>query len=107
MKQEFYQQVALIGLRNKDGSMMLNVPLYVKVSEVNKSGLTDSEEELMHRISAVMIRRYESQINEYMASLKKKQCAGARQYENDAVRNSLVQNGAHTPESGPSEQSPE
>ena len=71
MKQEFYQQVAFIGLRNPDGSMMLNVPLYVKVSEVNRSGMTDAQEELIHRISEVMIKRYESQISQYMAELKK------------------------------------
>lgn len=38
---ETYQKVAYIGLRNKDGSYLMNVPLYVKVSEFNKSGLTD------------------------------------------------------------------
>jgi hypothetical protein len=29
------------------------------------------QEELMHRISEIMIERYERQISEYMASLKK------------------------------------
>ena len=71
MKQEFYQQVAFIGLRNPDGSMMLNVPLYVKVSEVNKNGMATGEEELIHRISAVMVKNYEKQIGEYFARLKK------------------------------------
>jgi len=65
----YYQKVAYIGLRNPDGSMMLNVPLYVKVSEVNKNGVTDAQEELMHRISEIMIRRYEKQISAYMAEL--------------------------------------
>ena len=73
MQQEFYQQVAFIGLRNPDGSMMLDVPLYVKVSEVNKNGMTDAQEELIHRISKVMIDRYEKQISEYMANLKQQQ----------------------------------
>ena len=71
MKEEFYQKVAYIGLKNPDGSLMLNVPLYVKVSEVNKNGMTDAQEELIHRISGVMIQRYERQISEYMANLKK------------------------------------
>ena len=71
MTQELYQKVAYIGLRNPDGSYLLDVPLYVKVSEVNKSGMTDMQEELMHRISEVMIRRYEKQISEYMAGLKR------------------------------------
>jgi hypothetical protein len=70
-EKEYYQKVAYIGLRNPDGSMMLNVPLYVRVSEVNRNGMTDMQEELMHRISEIMIERYEQQISEYMASLKK------------------------------------
>jgi len=69
-KPEFYQKIAYIGLRNPDGSLLLNVPLYVKVSELNKNGVTDMQEELMHKISEVMIRRYEKQISEYMANLK-------------------------------------
>jgi hypothetical protein len=70
MEQEFYQKVAYIGLRNPDGSFMLNVPLYVRVSEVNRSGVTDGQEEIMHRISEVMMKRYEKQIGEFMASKK-------------------------------------
>lgn len=68
---EYYQKVAYIGLRNPDGSYMLNVPLYVKVNEVNKYGVTDTQEELIHRISEVMIKRYDRQISEYIANLKK------------------------------------
>ena len=71
MKAEHYQKVAYIGLRNPDGSMMLNVPLYVKVNEVNKNGVTDAQEEMIHRISEIMIKRYEKQISNYMAELKK------------------------------------
>ena len=68
---EFYQKVAYIGLRNQDGSYLLNVPLYIKVSEINKSGITDMQEELIHRISEIMMRRYEKQIGEHIANLKK------------------------------------
>jgi len=71
MDKGFLQKVAYIGLRNADGSMMLNVPLYVRVSELNKNGVTDMQEEVMHRISEAMIRRHEKQISEYMANLKK------------------------------------
>jgi hypothetical protein len=70
MEKEFYQKVAYIGLRDTDGSYMLNVPLYVKVSEVNKNGMTDGQEAVMHRISEVMMRRYERQISEFLASKK-------------------------------------
>lgn len=68
---EFYQKVAYIGLRNTDGSYLLNIPLYVKVSEINKNGMTDMQEELIHRISDVMMRRYGNQISGHIANLKK------------------------------------
>lgn len=72
MAQELFQKVAYIGLRNADGSLMLNVPLYVKVSELNKNGMTDTQEKVLHRISEIMIQRYEKQLSEYFASLKEK-----------------------------------
>lgn len=72
MAQELFQKVAYIGLRNTDGSLMLNVPLYVKVSELNKSGMTDTQEKVLHRISEIMIQRYEKQLSDYFASLKEK-----------------------------------
>lgn len=68
---EHYQKVAYIGLRNPDGSYLINVPLYVRVSELNKNGMTDMQEELIHRISEKMMRRYEKQISEFIANSKK------------------------------------
>lgn len=68
---ESYQKVAYLGLRNPDGSYQTSVPLYVKVSDVNKKGMTDKEEEIMHRISSIMMRHYERQIAEHIANLKK------------------------------------
>lgn len=70
MEKELYQVVAYIALRNKDGSLMLNVPLYVKVTELNKNGMTEAQESVMHRISEIMINQYDKQISEYIASLK-------------------------------------
>lgn len=67
---EEYQKVAYIALRNPDNTYLLNVPLYVKVSEVNKNGVTDMQEELIHKVSEVMMRRYEKQLNAFMASKK-------------------------------------
>lgn len=71
MAQDFFQKVAYIGLRNDDGSLMINVPLYVKVSELNKNGMTDTQEKMISRITEIMIKRYEKQLSEYFASLKK------------------------------------
>ena len=61
---EKLQKVAYIGLRNKDGSWLMNVPLYIKVSEVTKNGLTETQEELVRKISQIMINRYDQQIKE-------------------------------------------
>lgn len=71
MANDTFQKVAYIGLRQPDGTMMINLPLYVKVSELNKSGMTDTQEKVISRITEIMIKRYEKQLSEYFASLKK------------------------------------
>lgn len=70
MAQEYFQKVAYIALRNTDGSMMINVPLYVKVSELNKNGMTDEQEKIIERITETMTKRYEKQISTYFTGLK-------------------------------------
>lgn len=70
---EGYQIIGFIGLDNSDGTMTFNVPLYVKVSELNKNCNTDQASELMHKVSALMREHYESQLSEYIAKLKSKQ----------------------------------
>lgn len=77
MEKELYQAVAYIALRNKDGSPMINVPLYVKVSEMNKNGMTEAQESVMHRVSKIMIKRNEKQLSDYFANANKTAtCAG-------------------------------
>ena len=70
MAQEYFQKVAYIALRNTDGSIMINVPLYVKVSELNKNGMTDEQEKIIERITETMMKRYEKQISAYFTGLK-------------------------------------
>ena len=70
MAQENFQKVAYIALRNTDGSIMINVPLYVKVSELNKNGMTDEQEKIIERITETMMKRYEKQISAYFTGLK-------------------------------------
>ena len=70
MAQEYFQKVAYIAFRNTDGSMMINVPLYVKVSELNKNGMTDEQEKIIERITETMMKRYEKQISAYFTGLK-------------------------------------
>lgn len=68
---ERYQKVAYIGLRNADGSYLTNVPLYVKVTELNANGLTDMQEELIHRISSIMLQKYQQQFGDFINQKKK------------------------------------
>ena len=70
MEKKLYQAVAYIALRNKDGSAMIGVPLYVKVKELNKNGITEAQESVMHRISEIMLKQYDKQISGYITSLK-------------------------------------
>ena len=64
------QKVAYIGLRETDGSYIMNIPLYVKVTELGKTCFTEMQEELVHRVSEIMTRHYERQIGEYINSRK-------------------------------------
>ena len=70
MANNTFLKVAYIGLKQPNGAMMINVPLYVKVSELNKSGMTETQEKTISRITEIMIKRYEKQLSEYFASLK-------------------------------------
>ena len=79
MEKEVYQAVAYVALRQKDGSLMINVPLYVKVSEINKNGMTEAQESVMHRVSEIMIKRNQKQLSDYFANANKTTtCAGGK-----------------------------
>ena len=67
---EKYVQVSFIVLQCKDDQAVTNVPLYVRVNELNASGMTATEEKLIGEISTVMMRRYEKQISEHFQNLK-------------------------------------
>ena len=73
MANDNYLKIAYIGLRNNDGSLMINVPLYIKVSELQKSGMTETQEKVISRITEIMIKRYEKQLSGYFANLKENQ----------------------------------
>ena len=68
---EFYQKVAYIGLRNPDGSFFANIPLYVKLNEVSKNGISQQQNQIIHTISEIMMQRYEKQLSEFITNKKK------------------------------------
>ena len=65
---KYLQKVAYIGLRKKDGSYAVNIPLYVKLDEVDKKDMDESREEIIHKVTEIMMRRYEKQLAEIMSS---------------------------------------
>jgi len=71
MKQEFYRQVGFTILRNNDDTAFIDVPLFIKVTEVNDDGLTPEEEKLIKIISEVIIKGNEQRIADKFTRLKK------------------------------------
>ena len=65
---ETYQKVAYIALRKEDGSLLVGVPLYIKLIDID--GL-DCQDEIIHKISEEMMDRYQRQFSEYVSKLKK------------------------------------
>lgn len=64
---EEYEKVAYIGLRNPDGSYQVSVPLYIKLSDLAEKGYSGTNrEELIHRVSSIMIEKYKKQIGEFI-----------------------------------------
>ena len=75
MEKDIYQTAAYIALRQKGGPPMINVPLYVKVSEVNKNGMTEAQESVMHRVSEIMIKRNKKQSSDITIRRRTRQTA--------------------------------
>lgn len=67
---DVYKKVAYIGLRGEDGSVVLGVPLYIKLKDVQKDFLFKSEKEKINNITEEMMKRYQVQFGEF---IKKKQ----------------------------------
>lgn len=68
---ERYQMVACIGLRKSESDEMVTVPLYVKVREKEGSSLSTEQQEMLHRVSECMIRRYEQQLADFIKNKQK------------------------------------
>ncbi len=94
---EQYQKVAYIGLRRKDGSYTVNIPLYVKLDEVDKKDLEESREEIIHKVTEIMMRRYEKQLAEIMNSNGTKVALWASKQGSDRPNAESKLKGAHAP----------
>lgn len=68
---ERYQMVACIGLRKSESDEMITVPLYVKVRAEEGSPLPEEQQEMLHRVSESMIRRYEQQLADFIKNKQK------------------------------------
>ena len=68
---ERYQMVACIGLRKSESDEMVTVPLYIKVRAEEGSPLPEEQQEMLHRVSESMIRRYEQQLANFIKNKQK------------------------------------
>lgn len=67
-----YKEVGYIGLRNSEGEYYISAPVYVKISELNPNILSEETEKIIHKISEVVQKNYEKQLNEYFTQKRKK-----------------------------------
>ena len=63
---EIYQKVAYIGLRKEDGSVLIGIPLYVKLKDVQDKTTLKSQEEIISCITEEMMKRYQQQFGEFI-----------------------------------------
>lgn len=70
--EQHYQKVAYIALRQNDGSLLINVPLFVRVADLQPNGMSNDQEQLMHQISEIMHRHYEQRLTDYFTKLNYK-----------------------------------
>jgi hypothetical protein len=61
MDETKFKTISYIGLRKLDGSYLLNVPLYVNITDI----CIGSVDEIMHRVTEIMNRHYEQQISNF------------------------------------------
>ncbi|MGN1222249.1 MAG: hypothetical protein ACI4TT_03350 [Christensenellales bacterium] len=62
---ETFIQVGVFALRDEFGNFLPSRPLYIKVNEnVKESGLTESEEQALHKISNLFAEKYGIKQNE-------------------------------------------
>ena len=63
---EIYQKVAYIGLRKEDGSVLIGIPLYIKLKDVQDKTTLKSQEEIISCITEEMMKRYQQQFGEFV-----------------------------------------
>ena len=68
---ETYQKVAYIGLRKEDGSVLVGVPLYIKLKDIQGKTTLKSQEEIISNITEEMMKRYQQQFGEFIEKKKK------------------------------------
>lgn len=71
-QQAQFEKVMYIALLNDDDTLLINIPLYIRVADVNPSGMTATREQLIDRIVDIATRRYEKQLIDYYQKLKNK-----------------------------------
>lgn len=70
MEQHHYIQVGLSTLRTPDDEVLVDVPLYIRVAEIQPNGLAKVEENLLHTIAEIVAKYNENTLVEKIEKLK-------------------------------------
>ena len=71
MKQDFYIQVGLTTLRCQDDVCLVDVPLYIKVHEIQPNGLAQMEEKLLNTVGEIVAKHNGSKTIEKIEKQKR------------------------------------
>ena len=71
MQKEMFRQIGFTIIRNTDDTAFVDIPLYIKVTEVDSNGLTPEERKLVDIVTEIIIKGNELKIADKFASLKK------------------------------------
>ena len=70
MKSEFYIQVGMTTLRSPDDVYFLDVPIYIKVNEIQPNGLARVEEILLTTMTEIISKHNENKLQDKIKNLK-------------------------------------
>jgi len=70
-KGDKFVQIGVTTVRNFNDTDFVDVPLYVQVSELKNNGLSESEENLLKKVSSALMRIYERKIVQYITETQK------------------------------------
>lgn len=71
MSKEVFIQIGVTALRSPTGEFLPSVPLYIKADKLNKSGLSQAEEDVLHNVAGVFAEKHEQLTSRNNKEVKK------------------------------------